>query len=123
MSVFRPRRLAAAVALCFTSVTPLTVLAQEVAAQTAQMAQLAQALAPVVVTGARFDADAALPPIGAIVIQSEDIQRAGVNDVNSAIRKIGGVYGRQSLDGSPDFSLDLRGFGSNSSQNMVIVLD
>lgn len=123
MSVFRPRRLAAAVALCFTSVTPLAALAQDAAAQTAQMAQVAQVLAPVVVTGARFDADAALPPIGAIVIQAEDIQRAGVNDVNSAIRKIGGVYGRQSLDGSPDFSLDLRGFGSNSSQNMVIVLD
>ena len=25
--------------------------------------------------------------------------------VNAAIRKIGGVYGRQSLDGSPDFGL------------------
>ncbi len=33
------------------------------------------------------------------------------------------MYGRQSLDGSPDFGLDLRGFGSDSSQNMVIVLD
>jgi hypothetical protein len=40
-----------------------------------------------------------------VVIHHEDIQRAGVSDVNAAIRKIGGVYGRQSLDGSPDFSL------------------
>ncbi|MFC0169536.1 TonB-dependent receptor family protein [Pseudoduganella danionis] len=118
MPVFPPRRLAAAVALCFTSLTPLAALAQEIVA-----AQVAQVLAPVIVTGSRFDADPALAPIGAVVIHAEDIQRAGVSDVNAAIRKIGGVYGRQSLDGSPDFSLDLRGFGTNSSQNMVIVLD
>ncbi len=31
--------------------------------------------------------------------------------------------GRQSLDGSPDFGLDLRGFGTNSSQNLVILVD
>jgi iron complex outermembrane receptor protein len=48
---------------------------------------------------------------------------AGVNDVNAAIRKIGGVFGRQSLDSSPDFALDLRGFGTNGAQNMVIMVD
>jgi iron complex outermembrane receptor protein len=85
----------------------------------------AQDLLPstVVVTGARFPSDAALQPIGATVITQDQIRRAGVNDVDAAIRKIGGVFGRQSLDGSPDFSLDLRGFGSNSAQNMVIMVD
>lgn len=77
----------------------------------------------VFVSGARFASDPALHPIGATVIGADQIRRAGVNDVNQAIRKVGGVYGRQSLDGSPDFSLDLRGFGANSSQNMVVVLD
>lgn len=77
----------------------------------------------VVVTGARFAADPALAPIGATVINAEDIRRAGAADVNEAIRKIGGVYGRQSLDGSPDFALDLRGFGSNSTQNVVVMID
>jgi iron complex outermembrane receptor protein len=77
----------------------------------------------VVVTGARFPSDAALQPIGATVITQDQIRRAGVNDVDAAIRKVGGVFGRQSLDGSPDFSLDLRGFGSNSAQNMVIMVD
>jgi iron complex outermembrane receptor protein len=77
----------------------------------------------VVITGARFPSDAALQPIGATVITQDQIRRAGVNDVNSAIRKIGGVFGRQSLDGSPDFALDLRGFGTNSAQNMVIMVD
>lgn len=82
-----------------------------------------QAIATVLVTGARFPSDAALPPVGATVITADEIRTAGVNDVNAAIRKIGGVYGRQSLDGSPDFGLDLRGFGTNSSQNMVILVD
>lgn len=77
----------------------------------------------VVITGARFPSDASLQPIGATVITQDDIRRAGVTDVNSAIRKIGGVFGRQGLDGSRDFSLDLGGFGTNSAQNMVIFVD
>ncbi|MEW6759743.1 MAG: TonB-dependent receptor [Pseudomonadota bacterium] len=81
------------------------------------------AVPEIVVTGARFPAQVSLAPIGATVITAEDIRRAGASDVNAAIRKIGGVFGRQSLDGSPDFALDLRGFGSNSSQNMVVLVD
>jgi iron complex outermembrane receptor protein len=77
----------------------------------------------VVITGARFPSEASLQPIGATVITQADIRNAGVNDVNAAIRKIGGVFGRQSLDSSPDFALDLRGFGTNSAQNMVVMVD
>jgi iron complex outermembrane receptor protein len=77
----------------------------------------------VLITGARFASAPELAPIGATVITADEIRRAGVADVNQAIRKIGGVYGRQSLDSSPDFALDLRGFGANSSQNMVVMLD
>jgi iron complex outermembrane receptor protein len=109
----RPRLLAAAVSLCFT----VPAFAEDAAVPGGA------ALATVTVTGARFDADPSLAPIGATNISADEIRRAGVNDVNAAIRKIGGVYGRQSLDGSPDFGLDLRGFGTNSSQNLVIVLD
>jgi iron complex outermembrane receptor protein len=114
-SVFRPRLLAAAVSLCFSAplVTPLI----------AQADDAGSALTSVVVTGARFDAEPSLAPIGATIISADEIRRAGSSDVNAAIRKIGGVYGRQSLDGSPDYGLDLRGFGTNSSQNMVIVVD
>lgn len=80
-------------------------------------------LPEVTITGARFASDPALAPIGATVITAEDIRRAGAGDVNQAIRKIGGVYGRQSLDASSDFALDLRGFGANSGQNLVVMLD
>jgi iron complex outermembrane receptor protein len=83
----------------------------------------AQDMPSVLITGSRFASIPELAPIGATVITADEIRRAGVADVNQAIRKIGGVYGRQSLDGSQDFALDLRGFGVNSSQNVVIMLD
>jgi iron complex outermembrane receptor protein len=82
-----------------------------------------EAIPSVVISGPRFASDPALAPIGATVITAADIRRAGAADVNEAIRKVGGVYGRQSLDSSPDFALDLRGFGSNSSENMVVMID
>ncbi|MCA1858117.1 TonB-dependent receptor [Massilia oculi] len=104
---FKPLALACALSL---SVLAADALAQEI-------------LPSIVVTGARFPAQAAAAPIGATVITADEIRRAGATDVNAAIRKVGGVYGRQSLDGSPDFALDLRGFGSNSPQNLVILVD
>lgn len=113
----QPCVLAAAVSLCFGAFSAPAL------AQSNTGALASQTLAQVVITGARFDSDPAMLPIGATVINAEQIRRAGVSDVNAVLRKVGGVYGRQSLDGSPDFSLDLRGFGNNSSQNMVVLLD
>lgn len=109
MTIFSPRcALSAALALCF---------AAPASAQNTQDSQT------IVISGSRFASDPSLLPIGATSISAADIRRAGVTDVNQALRKIGGVYGRQSLTGSPDFSLDLRGFGSTSDQNVVVVLD
>ncbi len=96
----------------------LTLVALNAGAQAAD-----QSLPSVNVLGARFATDPSLAPIGATVITADDIRRAGATDVNQAIRKIGGVYGRQSVDGSGDFALDLRGFGANSGQNLVVMLD
>lgn len=80
-------------------------------------------LAPIAVTASRFPNDPAFATVGATVIMADDIRRAGIDDVNEAIRKLGGVYGRQSLTGPSDFSLDMRGFGSNGNQNLVILID
>jgi iron complex outermembrane recepter protein len=80
-------------------------------------------LAPVMVTASRFANDPSLTPIGATVITADEIRSAGIDNVNQAIRKIGGVYGRPSSYGTQDFDLDLRGFGTNSSQNMVVLVD
>jgi iron complex outermembrane receptor protein len=100
---------------------PLAVACAFAISSIATQAFAQDTLAPVVVTAARFPATAT--PIGATVITAEQIRTAGVADVNAAIRKIGGVFGRQSLDGSPDLGLDLRGFGANSVQNVVIMVD
>ena len=80
-------------------------------------------LPQVVVTASRFANDPALAPIGASVITADEIRSAGIDSVNQAVRKIGGVFGRQSLNGTQDFDLDLRGFGVTSSQNMVVLVD
>ncbi|MBB5392106.1 MULTISPECIES: TonB-dependent receptor [unclassified Herbaspirillum] len=81
------------------------------------------ALAPVVVSASRFPNDPAFPPVAATVITAEQIREAGIDNANEAIRKLGGVYGRQSSAGPNDFPLDLRGFGSNGDQNMVVLVD
>lgn len=92
-----------------------------IAAQAGAAPVVQDDLAPIVITGPRFPAEAT--PIGATVITAAQIRSAGATDVNAAIRKIGGVFGRESLDGSPDFGLDLRGFGTNSAQNVVVLVD
>ncbi|BEV16415.1 TonB-dependent receptor [Herbaspirillum sp. DW155] len=80
-------------------------------------------LSAVVVSASRFPNDPAFPPVAATVITAEQIRAAGIGDANEAIRKLGGVYGRQSLAGPRDFPLDLRGFGANGDQNMVVLVD
>ncbi|NNG24552.1 TonB-dependent receptor [Telluria aromaticivorans] len=116
-----PRSAPALTPLALACALSSSILAANACAQ--EQSVRAPELPAVVITGARFPAQAADAPIGATVITADEIRRAGALDVNSAIRKIGGAYGRQSLDGSPDFGLDLRGFGSNSSQNLVILVD
>lgn len=80
-------------------------------------------LAPVIVSATRFASDPGQTPIGASVITAEEIREAGITNVNEAVRRLGGVYGRQGLRGTSDFSLDLRGFGANSEQNLVVMVD
>ncbi|HEX2605601.1 MAG TPA: TonB-dependent receptor plug domain-containing protein, partial [Oxalicibacterium sp.] len=95
----------------------ITVLASSAIAQTDNEQQLA----PVTVSASRFESTET--PIGATVITAEQIREAGVGNVNEAIRKIGGVFGRQNFTGTSDYSLDLRGFGTNSDQNVAVFVD
>ena len=62
-------------------------------------------------------------PFGTSVISADDIQRAGAVTVNDAIMRILGVPGRQDFYGGGDYALDLRGFGSTSDSNQVVVVD
>ena len=79
---------------------------------------------PVVIIGSRFPSNPDLAPIGAQVITAADIRSAGIDNVNEAVRKLGGVYGRKNLNnGSPDFDLDMNGFGEDSQNNLVVLVD
>lgn len=78
---------------------------------------------PVVIIGSRFPSAPDLAPIGAQVITAADIRNAGIDNANEAIRKLGGVYGRQNFYGTQDFDLDMNGFGSDSANNLVILVD
>lgn len=98
-------------------VSALATLSFPVAAQV----ETGQQLTPVTVSESRFES--AVPTIGATVITSEQIRESGVSNVNEAIRKVGGVYGRQNMAGGADYQLDLRGFGGFSDQNMVVLVD
>lgn len=89
----------------------------------AQSAVDASTLSTVVVSASRFPNDPAFAPVATTVITAEQIRAAGIDNANEAIRKLGGVYGRQSAAGPQDFPLDLRGFGTNGDQNMVVLLD
>ena len=78
---------------------------------------------PVIITGPRFPNSPDLAPIGAVVITAAEIRNAGIDNVNEAIRKLAGVYGRQNFYGTSDFDLDLNGFGTDSQNNLVVMVD
>lgn len=80
-----------------------------------------QQLAPVTVSASRFESTEA--PIGAAVITAEQIRESGASSINEAIRKIAGVFSRESFSGTSDSSLDLRGFGADSDQNLAVFVD
>ncbi|WP_343587098.1 TonB-dependent receptor plug domain-containing protein, partial [Herbaspirillum sp.] len=127
-SQFQPRRkagkpaaLRAAVSLTLSALAAWSYTPAQ--AQTSGNAAVNGTLAPVVVSASRFPNDPAFPPVAATVITAEQIREAGIDNANEAIRKLGGVYGRQSLAGPNDFPLDLRGFGTNGDQNMVVLVD
>jgi iron complex outermembrane recepter protein len=82
-----------------------------------------RSLPSVIVTSSRFASNPSDNPIGATVITADQIREAGINNVNEAVRKIAGVRGRRNFSGTQDYSLDMRGFGANSDQNLVVLVD
>jgi len=99
---------------------PAFAQAQSVASAAAENARV---LDPVFVSAVRFASDPGSRPIGATVIDAQQIRQAGIGNVNEAIRKLGGIHGRQNASGTSDMVIDLRGFGETASQNMVVLVD
>ena len=77
----------------------------------------------VTVHGSRFEetTDAALPQT--TIIQGVDIVRSGLTDVSQVLQKLGNIPTRINLSGTQDQSIDLRGYGVNSDNNVVVLLD
>lgn len=89
----------------------------------AQSSREAPAFQTVQVSANRFDDSASDLPFGVSVITSSDIQRSGASTVNEALMRVLGVPGRQDFYGGGDYALDLRGFGTTSDSNQVIMVD
>lgn len=99
---------------------PLAVLAAfPLHAQTVASSNLSET----VVTATRFAEPLASLPLGVSVISAEQIRASGASTVNEAVMKLLGVPGRQDSYGGGDYALDLRGFGTTSDSNQVVVLD
>jgi iron complex outermembrane recepter protein len=84
---------------------------------------LAGSLPQVVISGTRFADEADSQPAGISVINADQIRQGGYTTVNEAVMRQLGVPGRLDLNGGGEYALDLRGFGSTSDSNMVIVVD
>ena len=80
-------------------------------------------LPPVTVTATRFSDAAADLPFGVSVLTADDIRASGATTVNDAIMRLLGVAGRIDFYGGGDYALDLRGFGTTSDSNQVIIVD
>ena len=106
----KPTKLALACAIAFTTLP----IAQ---------AQTSNTMQPVVIYGARFadEMNKVLPQN--TLISSEDILKSGITNIPEVLQKIGGVPTKPNLYGTQDLSYDLRGYGVNSDQNLVIVVD
>lgn len=101
----------------------LAVLAVFLPVASVALAQSQAALKPIIVTGDRIAGARESQPYGSSVISSEDIARIGAVTVNDAIMRLLGVVGRQDFYGGGDYSLDLRGFGTTSDNNQVVIVD
>jgi iron complex outermembrane recepter protein len=80
-------------------------------------------LEPVVVTATRAETPLQLAPVGATIVTALDMQRAGVQDANEAVRRLGGVAARTDLSGGRDHSLSPRGYGATADMNLVVLID
>ena len=103
---------------------PVSLIAAAGAGALAQTSALADIrLQPVTVTATRFAQNAVDLPFGVSVLVADEIKASGVTTVNEAIMKLLGVPGRLDLYGGGDYGLDLRGFGTTSDSNQVVVVD
>jgi iron complex outermembrane receptor protein len=76
----------------------------------------------VVVTATRFEERAADQPIAVKVISSEQIRASGARTLPDILARQAGIAFRDNT-GSPDWQVDMRGFGITGDQNTLVLVD
>jgi iron complex outermembrane receptor protein len=111
MNMIRAPWRAAALPLALAAAFPVSTLAQPAS------------LRETTVTATRFPEASQSLPFGVSVVTAADIERSGASTVNEALIRVLGLVGRQDLWGGGDYNIDLRGFGTTSDNNQVVVVD
>ncbi len=86
-------------------------------------AQTSSEFDSVIVTASKFKQYIQDTPAAITVITADEISKYGIQSVTEAIMHLGGIQGRQDLNGGEEYLLDLGGFGASSEKNQVIVVD
>jgi len=77
---------------------------------------------PVIVTATRFEDRYLDKPVNVSIITAEDIKNSTARTVPELLRQLPGIRTRDS-SGSPNFQVDMRGFGISGDQNTLVLLD
>ncbi len=76
----------------------------------------------VIVTATRFPSRPDISPFNVTVITREDIARSPARSLPELLMEQAGISGRNTT-GTPDWSIDMRGFGMTGNQNTLVLLD
>ncbi len=80
-------------------------------------------LETITVYGSRFRENLTQLPSNITIISSDEINKSGLNNIADIIVRLGNVTGKTDLNSENNLSFDLRGFGANADQNIVVLLD
>ncbi|MFM6961479.1 MAG: TonB-dependent receptor, partial [Polynucleobacter victoriensis] len=86
-------------------------------------AQTNSDLQPVTIYGSRFQEtiDKALPQT--TIITSSQIEKSGLTNISEVLQKLGNIPVKIDLRGGNNVSIDMRGYGDTSDNNVVVLLD
>ncbi len=76
----------------------------------------------VVVTATRFPVQDRELPVGVTVVTRDDIEKSAADSLPELLSRLPGIHLRD-LTGSPNPSIDMRGFGITGDQNTLVLLD
>ena len=107
----------------FANAVPLCLSFMSAHTSAAEPTDSAAALPLITVSASRFDESLGQALPQTTLITHTEIEKSGLTDVSQILQKLGNVPTRINLTGAQDLSIDLRGYGATSDNNVVILLD